>query len=143
MIAHLLTLLGASAFHAAPASMVMRAGGASAFHVAPAGRVMRAGVRESLRMESITPRTEEDLECIVNAENAAEQAACLGSDAAGAPAPSTASKQPTETVAASDGREMLMGLYSNDLDECLVEAENAGEVASCTEDYEKLVSGED
>ena len=65
-------------------------------------------------------------ECMLDAENAAEQAACLGKDAAVASA-GTGSTAPVDGAATANSRDMLMGYNSKDLGECLIDAENAAE----------------
>lgn len=85
-------------------------------------------------------------ECLVDAENAAEQAACLG-ETPPVDAVAPVAREPTKgdddgTVLAANGRDMMLGFHAQSIDECLVEAENASEIAECQSDYDDLVSGD-
>ena len=79
-------------------------------------------------------------ECMVDAENAAEQAACMGEDAPAA-VTSKGSVVPSDGVVNANAKEMKMGYNAKSLDECLVDAENLGEVQECNEDFDELISG--
>ena len=78
------------------------------------------------------------------AENAAELSECADPSSGMAPGyfPGATSKPGDGASPSSETkREMLMGSATS-LDECLVDAENALEVAECQSDYEELVSGD-
>ena len=45
-------------------------------------------------------------------------------------------------VIAANAADMKLGYNNANIDECLSEAENPGEVLECNTDYDELVSGE-
>ena len=118
------------------------AAGAQAFALG----LPRANARAAVRMadvETAPPAGFQwatyDQECVVEAENAAEIADCQGAPIPeGLPAPKASSTKPKDGVVDANAADMKMGYNNKNIDECLVDAENAAEVQDCNNDYDEV-----
>ena len=97
----------------------------------------RATGRPRMLAVQLQRQTMADKECIVSSESQSEADACFASDAI---PKIPVSRGPAPPLSEMDSRAALMGPAAS-LGECIVDAENPGEIESCKSDYEALVAG--
>merc|ERR550514_638356 len=126
--------------HVVAATLLLCSGFVAGFQVGTRG-LSRATHQFAVQM-STGPDVSMDTmeECIVNAENAVEIAACSDTETDAVAPTSAAAAPPDDGVLAATERDLKMGYNAKTIEECLVEAENGEEVQECNTDYDDLVS---